>query len=243
MRGRQNVSMGRGSARSLPVCSVRERYCCDVSRWSGCKITSRKLAMRARASFLRRPPTVSRLPRAVAPGPPPPSRPPCPRWDVRMRGCPARLATRRLSLCRLSSSLHSRWHRGGGCGVRGVPRSSLCLSVSLLCVLSTCEHWIGSISHGTGPHEHPSACCPPHATWAAIGIHKAQAHRTAGGVRDPEEIGACRSRGCRSLRWREVPQFPFLRTSSPAATVDHCKTTRVLMLQEELVQLSLYVAL
>ena len=24
------------------------------------------------------------------------------------------------------------------------------------------EHWIGSIPHGTGPHEHPSACRPPH---------------------------------------------------------------------------------
>ena len=55
---------------------------------------------------------------------------------------------------------------------------------------------------------------------------------TAGGVRDPEEIGPCRS-----LRWREVHQFPFPRTSSPAATVDHSKTMRVLMLQEELVQL------
>ena len=54
---------------------------------------------------------------------------------------------------------------------------------------------------------------------------------TAGGVRDPEEIGPCRS-----LRWREVHQFPFPRTSSPAATVDHSKTMRVLMLQEELVQ-------
>jgi len=75
---------------------------------------------------------------------------------------------------------------------------------------------------------------PVHAVrhMAAIGIHKAQAHRTAGGVRDPEEIGPCRS-----LRWREIHQFPFPRTSSPAATVDHSKTMRVLMLQEELVQL------
>ena len=74
---------------------------------------------------------------------------------------------------------------------------------------------------------------PVHAVrWAAIGIHKAQAHRTAGGVRDPEEIASA------SLRWREVHQFPFPRTSSPAATVDHSKTMRVLnMLQEELVQL------
>ena len=27
---------------------------------------------------------------------------------------------------------------------------------------SALEHWIGSIPHGTGPHEHPSACRPPH---------------------------------------------------------------------------------
>ena len=90
----------------------------------------------------------------------------------------------------------------------------------------------------------------PSATWAAIGMHKAQSspnvlicqQYTYLTYTERREVSATLKKlglARRSLRWREVArhQFPFPRTSSPAATVDHSKTMRVLMLQEELLQL------
>jgi len=100
--------------------------------------------------------------------------------------------------------------------------------------LRACHLVFGSIPHGTGPHEHPSACRPPH------GLPSAYTRRK---LTERREVYATQKKSGRAVSfppldgWREVHQFPFPRTSSPAATVDHSKTMRVLMLQEELVQL------